>query len=89
MVLILVMARYPVKLKNQAPDNSILADFVKNESLSKFLSLILSYAIIRVIYFLGMDGRAENKLREEEARGANAGLCERAGDLQQQVGQKI
>lgn len=34
-----------------------------------------------------MDGRAENNLRQEEAGGANAGLCERAGNIQQQVSQ--
>lgn len=38
-----------------------------------------------MLFLLGMDGRAENNLREEEAGGADAGLRERAGDLQQQV----
>lgn len=45
------------------------------------------YVITRIMYILGMDGGAENNLRQEEAGGADAGLRERAGDLQQQVSQ--
>lgn len=37
------------------------------------------------LWFSGMDGRAEINLRQEEAGGADAGLRERAGHLQQQV----
>lgn len=45
------------------------------------------YVITRIMYILGMDGGAENNLRQEEAGGTDAGLRERAGDLQQQVSQ--
>lgn len=33
----------------------------------------------------GMDSRTETDVREEQARRADAGLSERAGDVQQQV----
>lgn len=67
-----------------------LATFEVNGRLCTFLFFLFPVRCNNVNnVFLGMDGRAENNLREEEAGGADAGLLERAGDIQQQVRQKI
>lgn len=43
------------------------------------------FVLVLLRFLVGMDGRAENHLRQEEAGGLDASLCQRAGHLQQQV----